>query len=221
MFAYLTIVLTIAGCSRQLPPGERNNFHSFGVAHAALHLENFGVTRGTEDMFEDSSGLREVHIVHSEFMTEKAFHPTITYTVRNVSNITIVDSVKVVELRMIDETSDSLFHLPYGDVPTPEGQFASHFEQHGYVLRGDTTIIASGMNLKSHIWQLGVQPSYLFEFKGLIVGRMTNMNGHENDLRLISIDTTSPIDPARFNPPHGFPVVDREKSAPNAPTSEP
>ena len=88
-------------------------------------------------------------------------------------------------------------------------------------MRADTIIIASGLNLKSHVWQLGGQPSYLFEFKGLLVGRMSNMDGHENDLRLISIDTTSPIDPARFDPPHGFPVMDREKSAPKAPTSEP
>jgi hypothetical protein len=75
--------------------------------------------------------------------------------------------------------------------------------------------------LKSHIWQLAEQSSYIYEFKGLVVGRMSNFNGHENDLRLMSIDTTSPIDPARFEPPHGFPVIDMTRSIPNTPRSEP
>ena len=87
MFACLTILLAIAGCSRELPPGERNNFHVYGVGHASLHFEYFGDTRGTEDLYEDSSGLREAHIVHSELITAKAFHPTITYTVRDVSHV--------------------------------------------------------------------------------------------------------------------------------------
>jgi hypothetical protein len=215
------IVLAIAGCSRQLPPGERNNFHAFGVQHAALHLENFGDTRGTEDMYEDSSGLREVHIVHSELITEKAFRPTITYTVRDVSHVTLVDSVKIQEVRLFDKSADSLFHLPFGDVPTPEAQFASYFEQRSYHLRGDTNILASGLNLKSHIWQLAEQPSYIYEFKGLVVGRMSDFSGHENYLRLTSIDTTTPIDPARFSPPHGFQVIDMTKGAQNASPSEP
>jgi hypothetical protein len=219
--AFTAILVVLAGCSRELPPGERNNFRYFGVQRASLHLENLGEARGTEEVYEDSSGIREVHVVHSELITEKAFKPTITYTVRDVSRVTVVDSVKMQEFRLIDKTSDSLFHLPYGDVPTPEGQFASYFEQRAYTLRGDTAILASGMKLTAHVWQLGEQESYLFEFKGLIVGRKENLDGHVNDLRLISIDTTSPIDPARFEPPHGFPVIDRTKQRSNRPGSEP
>jgi hypothetical protein len=221
MFAFIAILLTIAGCSRQLPPGERNNYHPFGVGHASLHLEYFGDTRGTEDMYEDSSGLREAHGIHSEFITEKAFHPTITYTARIVDSVAIVDSIKQQEIRLIDKSVDSLFHLPYSDVPTPQDRFRNYFEQRGYTLHGDTNILASGMNLKSHVWQLGEQASYIFEFKGLIVGTKNNIDGHENDLRLMSIDTTSPIDPARFEPPHGFPIIDRTKHRMNAHGSEP
>jgi hypothetical protein len=221
LFAYLAIVLTIVGCSRELPPGERNNFHPFGVQHASLHLEYFGEIRGTDDLFEDSSGIREAHLVHLEMITEKGFHPTITYTVRDVNHATIIDSVKMREVRLIDKTFDSLFHLPFDDVPTPDGHFASYIAHGGYHLAGDTTILASGLSLKSHVWQLGEETSYLFEFKGLIIGRKTIFEGHENDLRLVSIDTTSPIDPARFNPPHGFPVIDMTKDIPNAPRSEP
>ncbi len=221
MFACLTILLAIAGCSRELPPGERNNFHVYGVGHASLHFEYFGDTRGTEDLYEDSSGLREAHIVHSELITAKAFHPTITYTVRDVSHVTIVDSVKMLEERLIDHTFDSLFRLPDGDVPTPDNQFADFFEQRGYHLRGDTTITAGDMNLKSHVWELGEQPSFVFEFKGLVVGRKINIDGSENDLRLMSIDTTTPIDPARFEAPHGFPVRDETKVETQAPGSEP
>jgi hypothetical protein len=219
--AYFAVVLTIAGCSRQLPPGERNNFHAFGVQHASLHFEYFGETRGTEDLFEDSSGLREAHLAHLEIITEKGFHPTITYTVRDVNHAIIVDSVKMQEVRLLDKTFDSLFRLPFDDVPTPDGQFASYIAHGGFHLTGDTNILASGLSLKSHVWQLGEETSYIYEFKGLIIGRKTIVEGHENDLRLMSIDTTSPIDPARFVPPHGFPVRDVTKGIPNAPRSEP
>jgi hypothetical protein len=217
----LSALIIFAGCSRQLPPGERNNYHPVGVDHASLHLEYFGDIRGSEDVYEDSSGLRESHDTHSEIITEKGFRPTSILTVRDVSHVTTVDSVKMVEIRLIDKTIDSLFHLPNGDIPTPDNQFGDAVKQRGYVLRGDTNILASGMSLKAHIWQLGEQPSYLFEFKGFIVGSMININGHENDLRLMSIDTTSPIDPARFEPPHGFPVMDMTKSTTNAPRSDP
>ncbi len=220
-YASFAVIVMIASCSRPLPPGERNNFHYFGVQHASLHLEYFGDMRGTEDLFEDSSGLREAHLVHSELITEKEFHPTMTYTVRDMGHVTVVDSVKVQELRVIDKTSDSLFHLPNGDVPTPEDQFASYIEQGGFHLLGDTNILAGSMSLKAHVWQLGEQSSYIFEFKGLVVGRKDILDGQENDLRLLSIDTTSPIDPARFEPPHGFPVMDRTKPRPNRPGSEP
>ncbi len=219
--SYIAVVLSIAGCSRQLPPGERNNYYPFGVEHAALHLEYFGDTRGTEDIYEDSCGIREAHLVHSELITSDAFHPTIVYTVRDISSVNIIDSVKHQEMHLIDKTADSLFHLPPGNVPTSEEQFASFTGQHGYILRGDTNIVVSGLSLKSHIWQAGEQQTYILEYKGLIVGRMANMNGHENDLRLMSIDTLTPIDPARFSPPHGFPLFDMTKTPLALPGSHP
>ena len=191
------------------------------MEHASLHFEYFGFTRGSEDIYEDSSGLREGHDIHSEAITEKAFHPTNTYTVREGSRVTAVDSVKMVEVLRIDKTMDSLFHLPSGDIPTPDDQFASAFKQRGYVLRGDTNILVSGMSLKAHIWQLSERPSYLFEFKGLIVGNKANINGQENELRLMAIDTTSPIDAARFEPPHAFPLMDLTKESSNSPGSQP
>jgi hypothetical protein len=213
--------LTIAGCSRELPPGERNNFHPFGVQHASLHLEYFGETRGTEDLYEDSSGLREAHYVHSEIITEKAFQPTITCTIRDLTQITVVDSVKLQEVRLIDKPFDSLFHLPYGDVPTPDGQFASFIKRGGYSLHGDTDILAGSMDIKAHVWRLNEEESNIYEFKGLIIGRKTVINGHESDLRLLSIDTTSPIDPARFVPQHGFRVMDMTKTMMNQSRSQP
>ncbi len=216
VIASVAIVLAIAGCSRQLPPGERNNYRPFGVEHATLHFEYFGNTRGTEDLYEDSSGLREAHLIHSELITEKGFHPIFNYTVRNVGQVTIIDSVKMLEIRMIDKMNDSLFHLPYGDVPTSDSQFSSFFGHVGYTLRGDTNIVANNITLKAHVWQLGDRPTYIYEFKGLLVGRKSNTG----DLRLLSIDTTTPVDPARFEPPHGFPVMDRTK-APDSPNPTP
>ncbi len=206
-----------AGCSRQLPPGERNNFHPFGVRHAWLHLEYLGDTRGWEDIYEDSSGFLEAHLVHSEIAVKDQFHSTITYTVRRGSSVTVVDSVQQKEIRLLDRISDSLYHLPNGDVPTPDDQFGSYFGQQGYIVRGDTTIVAGNMSLKSHIWQVGQQQNYIFEFQGFIVGSKSNIEGHENDLRLISMDTTSLLDPAWFSPSHGFPVVDMTKGMPTAP----
>jgi hypothetical protein len=221
IFAFVLFCGIAAGCSRQLPPGERNNYRPFGVQHAALHLEYFGNTRGTEDLYEDSSGLREAHFTHFEVIGQDAFHPTFVYTLRDIGAVTIVDSVKMQTVRLVDKTTDSLFHLPSDEVPTPDGQFGSFFARRGFVLRGDTNIVASGVTLKAHIWQQAEEPSYIFEYKGLTVGKMNNYDGRENDLRLMSIDTVTPIDPSRFVAPNGFPVMDMTKTKTPMPDARP
>jgi hypothetical protein len=221
VFSFLLLCAIATGCSRQLPPGERNNYHPFGVQHVALHLEYFGGTRGTEDLYEDSSGLREAHYSHFEVIGKDAFHPTIVYTLRDIGAVTIVDSVKMQTVRLVDKMTDSLLHLPMDEVPNPEDQFASFVGRRGFVLRGDTNIVASGITLKAHVWQQAQYPSYLFEYKGLTVGKTNNYDGHENDLRLMSIDTVTPIDPNRFVAPNGFPVMDMTKTKTPMPGARP
>jgi hypothetical protein len=156
-FAVLLLPLSIiAGCSRN--DGPINNFHPYGIKHAALHLEYFGDTRGTEDLFFDNFGDQETHIKHSETVTDKEFHPKYTVSVRNIANIIAVDSVKMETVRLIDKTFDSLYHLSPGDVPTPEEQFASFFGGRGYIKCGDTLIRVQGLALNAHIWQQGKAP---------------------------------------------------------------
>src|ERR1017187_2588428 len=120
--AFLILSLSmIAGCSRN--NGPINSFHPYGINRAALHLEYFGETRGTDDLFFDHFGQRETHITHSEVITDKDFHPTFTYSSRSFATVTVVDSLKREDVRLIDRTYDSLFHLSPGDMPTPEEQF--------------------------------------------------------------------------------------------------
>ncbi|HZK76994.1 MAG TPA: hypothetical protein VFD13_08810 [Candidatus Kapabacteria bacterium] len=196
-----------AGCSRHLPAGEHNNFHPYGVEHAALHFEYFGDIRGTEDFFIDSFGTREAHIIHSELITDKGFRPTITYSIRTGSDITVVDSVQHVEVKLLDRMMDSIYHLLPSQVPTPQAEFGNVFVPKAFHLAGDTTILG----LKADIWEHHGTPGFMLEWRGLVVGSMDINEGHEHELRLISVDTTNPIDPARFVPPSGFPVHDVTK----------
>ncbi len=208
---FLCSIVFLAGCSRELPQGERNNFHPFGLQYAALRFESFGDTRGFEEFYEDSSGLHEAHLVHSEQLLTNGFRFNNTYTVRSIGNVTIVDSVKREEIRFIDKTTDSLFRLPPGDVPTTKQQFTNYVGTMGYSLRGDTSITAGGVTLKAQEWQLGYSHSFIFEYQGIVVGNVTDVEGHEHGIRLLSIDTIHPIDPSRFIAPHGFPVIDETR----------
>jgi hypothetical protein len=201
------------GCSRKLPPDEHNNFHPYDVRHAILHYEYFGDIRGTEDLYEDNFGTREAHITHSELITEQGFRPTITYSVRIGSNLTVVDSVKQMEVKMIDRTVDSVSHLLPSDVPSPEVEFQKVFGTRGFQQTGDTTILG----LRAHVWTHLGTSDYMLEWRGLLIGSKDNNGGHDHELRLLSIDTTSPIDPARFVPPSGFPVRDLTHIVPGAP----
>jgi hypothetical protein len=220
IFAFWLLSLSmIAGCSHE--KGPMNNFHPYGINHAALHLEYFGETRGTDDLFFDNFGKREAHIMHSEVITDKGFRPTFTYSARNFATVTAVDSIKLTAVRLIDKTYDSLFHLSPGDVPTPEQQFASFFGSQGFVRRGDTVIRAQGVTLDAHVWQQSEQPSYLYEYRGLVVGNYANIGGHVNELRLVSIDTVNAIDTMRFAPPNGFPLRDLTKQGSNLPNGQP
>src|SRR5579872_982822 len=209
--------LASAGCSHHLPPGEHNNFHPYAVRHAILHFEYFGDIRGTEDFFIDSFGAREAHLIHSELVTDKGFLPTITYSIRKGSNLVVIDSVQHVEIKLVDRMIDSAYHLLPSQVPTPQAEFANVFTPKAFYLAGDTTVLG----LKAHIWEHHGTPGILLEWRGLVVGSKDVIEGHEHELRLLSIDTTNPIDPARFVPPSGFPVHDLTKpgSVPMAPMS--
>ena len=213
VWALFFCCVAAAGCSRHLPPGEHNNFHPYGVEHAALHFEYFGDIRGTEDLFVDSFGAREAHIIHSELITDDGFRPTITYSIRTGSDLTIVDSVQHAEIKLIDRMMDSVYHLLPSQVPTPQGEFANVFTPKGFHLTGDTTILG----LNAHIWAHHGTPGFMLEWRGLVVGSKDIIEGHEHELRLLSIDTTTPIDPARFIPPLGFPVHDLTKMGQGAP----
>lgn len=215
LLALIAACIAASSCSRDLPPGQRNNFHPYAVHHAALHFEYFGDVRGTDDLFIDSFGAREAHIVHFEVVTDKGFVPTITYSVRTGSNLDVVDSVRRVEVKLIDRPLDSIEHLLPSDIPTIEGGFRDSFVPPGYSAAGDTTVLG----MKAHLWTNPHVPSYLIEWDGMLIGRWDLGGGHLHELRLISIDTTSPIDPARFIPPPGFPVHDLTK--PGAPPPMP
>ncbi len=211
--ACLAACAAMAGCSRHLPPGEHNNFHPYGVRRATLHFEYLGDIRGSEDIYIDSFGAREAHITHSELITPRGFRPTYTYTIRKGWHLTIVDSVRRVEVKLIDRTMDSVYHLLPSEVPTPEQEFQNIFAPQGFQRGGDTTILG----LKAHLWVHRGTPGYLMEWRGIVIGSKSVDMGNENELHLLSIDTTSPIEAARFVPPSGFPVHDLTKLGSGAP----
>ncbi|HET6402102.1 MAG TPA: hypothetical protein VFH95_11980 [Candidatus Kapabacteria bacterium] len=202
-----------AGCSRHLPPGEHNNFHPYAVSHATLHFEYFGNMRGSQDLFIDSFGAREAQIINSKLATEKGFLLTKTYSVRTGSNLVIVDSAQRVEVKLIDRPLDSIEHLLPPDIPTIEEGFRDSFVPPGYGPAGDTTVLG----LKAHLWTDPNAPGYLMEWSGILIGSEVINPGNTHGLRLLSIDTTHPIDPARFIPPSGFPFHDLTKSGPAMP----
>lgn len=200
------MVLSITGCSRELPPEQHNNFHRYGVEHATLHYEYFGDTRGTEDLYFDGFGLREAHAIHSELITDKGFVAAHSYSVRIVGKVTTVDTIMQQESIRIDPVLDSLFRISSNDYPAPEMQFRQISQAIGYHLVGDTTLFG----LKFHIWQKLGRLDYLYEWKGILMGSKDQVGDHGHELRLLSIDTTQPIDPARFSEPtgSGFPIAD-------------
>ncbi|HEY3874024.1 MAG TPA: hypothetical protein VGM92_00975 [Candidatus Kapabacteria bacterium] len=206
-FFLIAACLIAAGCSRELPIGEHNNFHCYGIRQATLHFEYFGETRGTQDISFDRFGEREAIHIHYDQMTEKGFIPTVRYTVREAGRITIVDSVRYEEQRLIDPNLDSLYRLQTTDLPTAEDQFRHVFSRLGYSTIGDTTIVG----LHAHIWQFHKQQSFVYESAGILVGKIDSYLGHTNELRLVSIDTVH-VDTTAFRIPHGFQVLDLTKN---------
>ena len=216
--AVFILPLLSLSCTRD---NAKNGFHPYDIQHGALHFEFFGDTRGTDDLFFDRFGDREAHVTHSEIITDKEFRPSVKYVVLTKGNVIVVDSARFETVRLKDKISDSLYRLSPGDVPTAEEQFAIAFGKQGFVQRADTLIRTQGVVIKAHVWQLAEMPSFVFEFKGLIVGNYSNVNGHINELRLVSIDTVNAIDTMRFIPPNGFPIKDMTKQGSNLPNNQP
>lgn len=200
----ILLSIAVGGCSRQLPAGEHNNFHPYGIEHVALHFEYFGAIRGSEDIYIDSFGTREVHVVNSALITPQGFEPTITYTMRDRGKIVVVDSIRRLEAKMIDRTMDSIYHLVPTDVPAPQAVLRDIYGPQAYTLAGDTTVLG----LPAHIWRHSGIPGFLLVWRGIIVGDRATIQGQVKELRLMSFDTTTPINSSIFTPPSGFPIHD-------------
>ncbi len=200
----LLLVLSVGSCNKASGPAALNSYRPYSIDHAIMHFENFGEVRGTEDLFIDSFGHLEAHYIHSEHATQKAFEATITLSIKHWATATIIDTGHGQTVRLKDVTLDSLYHLPSGDVPSAEEHFGSVFTQLGYHQAGDTTL--AGIHM--HIWQLASDPVFVFEWHGILVGRKIGPPGMGMELRLVSVDTTSAVDPARFQSPTTYPIRD-------------
>ena len=200
-FLLVALFVVLAGCSRQLPSSEHNNFHRYGIERGEFHYEFLGNTRGTEDIYFDHYGEREANVTHSELIAEKGFRPTLTDMVRTLGKVTIVDSVQQVEVHTEDPMFDSLFRLPLGDVPSAEEQFQRSFSTIGYVPSGDTVILG----LRAHIMMQRGTGNVLYEWNGISLGSRESALGTTTALRLTSFDTTK-VDTMQFYPAHVFAV---------------
>jgi hypothetical protein len=200
------IGLYVVSCAPREQPEEKavaNGFKPYGVEHATLNFEYGGMTRGTETLWIDSFGLAEARMIHSEQITEEGFRPRKNYSIKSGASVTIIDSGLGKAFHFTEPLIDSLLKLPAGSVPSSEEQFKRYFAQIGYTHIGDTVLAG----LPSQIWKQRDVPNYLFSWRAIIVGKHTDTPAGPIDLVLRSVDTTSPIDRARFIVPAGLPIL--------------
>ena len=160
--------------------------------------------RGPETLWIDSFGHVEARHTHSEQITQKGFKARVAYAVKNGALVTIVDTVTRRTFRFVDPALDSLYSLP-GQVPSAEKQFADFFSSIGYQHVGDTTIAG----LPARIWKHTSIDSKLWEWRGLVIAKHVNGPNGPVDMRLVSFDTTTPVDHSRFVAPTGYPIVEQ------------
>ena len=203
-FILFLATVSLGSCNKSSSPGAANGFRPYSIQHAILHFEYFGSTRGTEDMYIDSFGRWEAHYTHSERITQDAFKPTITLAIKHGSMLTVVDSGRNQSVRFKDQPVDSLYRL--SDFPSPEEEFANSFLKSGFQAAGDTV----RLGIRMQIFEMANQPVKMYEWHGILVGKRVGPPGLGDELRLMSIDTTTPIDIARFLVPQTWPVHDIE-----------
>lgn len=196
-------LVTIAGIQCHTRSGPQAQFRPYHMRHAIVRLEYVGQARGYEEIYIDSFGVLEARHGHSEVMIKDSiYQPNISYSLKRGSDVTIIDSLKGSANHFVDKRLDSLYKLPASDVPSPEEAFAAFFSKH-FRQSGDTTIAG----VHARIWrQLDPQVT-LVEWGGLILVRQVGPPGLGMELRTISIDTVTPIDPARFAQPAGIPLT--------------
>ncbi len=199
------LALAIGSCHRSNGPQE-NGFHPYAIRHATLHFEYEGTARGREEMYIDSFGILEAKWVHSEVQEKKddkeGFRTTSVYTTKHRAQVTIVDSEKKMEIHIKDTRFDSLYRLDKDDVPSPEQVFSEYFTKLKYHVVCDTIVL--GIHAKK--WQQEEQPMFVVESGGIILGNQFGPAGLGFGLRLVSIDTVSPIDPSRFVAKSDYPI---------------
>jgi hypothetical protein len=190
--------LLASGCKKSA-----EKFHPYGVRHAIMHFEYLGSSRGYEDLFIDSFGVLEAHYVHADMVSQKEVKTIKIMTVKHGSSNTVVDSMMMAESTDKDSRLDSLYHLSPGDAPTPEGEFESFFKEGRFHKIADTTVLG----LHAHLWQQAEDPVYITEWRGIQIGRKVSVVGPDFELKLVSVDTTTPVDPKVFIAPTGLPPI--------------
>jgi hypothetical protein len=188
-------LLSAVGCKRSGP------FHPYGVQHAKMHFEFLGSSRGYEDLFVDSFGVLEAHFIRQDIVGQQDIKNVHVMIVKHGPMITVVDSGMLAESTTKDPRLDSLYKLSNG--PGPEEEFSAFFKEGRFHKVGDTTILG----LKAHIWQQGEASAYLTEWQGIVIERRISGMGPEMYTKLISVDTSSAIDPKMFIPPTGLPPI--------------
>ena len=181
----------------------KQKFRPYGVQRAHLHFEFFGSSRGYEDLFIDSFGALETHFVHQDLVSKNEVKTIKLMIVKRGADLTIVDSQLLAESKTKDTRLDSLYQLSPGDAPSSEEEFASYFKEGRFHKIGDTTVLG----LKANVWEQAEDPVYVIEWRGVMIGRKVSIIGPEMELRLASVDTTSPIDPKLFIAPTGLPPI--------------
>jgi hypothetical protein len=199
LLVVLLAALVASGCKKS----GHEKFLPYGVQHARMHFEFLGSSRGYEDLFVDSFGVYEAHFVHQDMVSSKDVKTVKLLVIKRGSELAVTDSMQMAQSLTKDTRLDSLYKLSSGDAPGPEEEFASFFKEGRFHKIADTTVLG----LKANLWQQAEDPVYIIEWRGIVIGRKVTAVGPEMELKLVSVDTTSPIDPKIFIAPTGLPPM--------------
>jgi hypothetical protein len=194
----LGAALLVNGCKKS-----GDTFHPYGVKRAIMHFEFLGASRGYEDLFIDSFGVLEAHFVHADMVGPKEVKTIKMLSIKQGPSITVVDSMILAESTEKDSRLDSLYHLSASNAPSPEEEFTSFFKEGRFHKVADTTVLG----LHAHLWQQAEDPVYITEWEGIVIGRKVSSVGPDLELKLVSVDTTTPIDRKVFVAPTGLPPI--------------
>lgn len=180
-----------------------NSFKRYGVKQGHIRLDFSGLYRGGEDLYWKDYGVTEARFINSEFLAENGIQALKHVTLSNGPIVIKAKPEQGTGLRYRDTFVDSLMKLE--PMPSIEQMSRAALLASKHELIGKDSVLG----LVTDVWHQKAMNAKLYLWNGIVIKREVVGGPAPHTLVATSIDTLTPVDPAKFELPKDLNITEQ------------